>query len=212
MDLQDRNLSLNMRGADIDLLLEQLRALHFDIPADETFFGRATRTAVVAIQERERLEPTGIVDQPTAAAITRLFDQLGDSGKISGIVASASGERLRGALIEALDLGLSAKTDAEGRYELNPVAPGRVQLRASASEHRPEEAEVLVEASRSVEQNFTLKRSIVEELIVRGRVRHQDGRPLINAMVRAFDRDLRRWGALRLSTPAPARDHGGPHR
>src|SRR2546430_17492824 len=109
MDLQDRNLSLNMRGADIDLLLEQLRALHFDIPADETFFGRATRTAVVAIQERERLEPTGIVDQTTAAAITRPFDQLGGSRKIHGIVASAFRERVQGGLNGTFGLGVFAK-------------------------------------------------------------------------------------------------------
>src|SRR5262250_2908453 len=100
MDLQDRNLSLNMRGPDVDLLVQELRALGFDIPPIETAFGRFTRKAVMAIQEREQLDPTGIVDRPTAAAINRRFHQVRDSGKLSGIIASESGEPLAGALIE----------------------------------------------------------------------------------------------------------------
>src|SRR5215210_1786110 len=106
MDLQGRNLSLNMRGPDVDLLLRELRALRFDIPLDEASFGKATRKAVVALQEQEGLDPTGIVDQATADAINRLV-------------------------------------------------------------HRSS-----------------------EELVVRGQVRHQDGRSPVNATVRAFDRDL----------------------
>ncbi|MGH7528395.1 MAG: carboxypeptidase regulatory-like domain-containing protein, partial [Gemmatimonadales bacterium] len=204
MDLQDRNLSLNMRGADVDLLQQELRALHFDVPPDETFFGRATRKAVVAIQQRERLEPTGIVDQPTAAAINRLLDQLRESGAVRGIVAAESGEPVAGAVIEALDLGLSARTDAEGRYQLGPIAPGRVLIRASAADHAAQQAEVLVQAGQSVERNFSLKRSVTEERIVRGRVSHQDGRPLVNGVVRAFDRDLRREEPLGETTPDAA--------
>jgi peptidoglycan hydrolase-like protein with peptidoglycan-binding domain len=73
MDLQGRNLTLKMRGPDVDLLQQELRALGFDIAADETGFGQATRKAVVAIQEQEGLAPTGIVDEATASAINRQF-------------------------------------------------------------------------------------------------------------------------------------------
>src|SRR4051812_29822733 len=99
MDLQDRNLSLNMRGPDVDLLLQELRALNFDIPPDEASFGRATRKTVVAIQEQEGLAPTGIVDQATAGVINRLFHELADRGALRGVVASESGEPLAGARV-----------------------------------------------------------------------------------------------------------------
>jgi Tc toxin complex TcA C-terminal TcB-binding domain/ABC toxin N-terminal region/Neuraminidase-like domain/Carboxypeptidase regulatory-like domain/Putative peptidoglycan binding domain/Salmonella virulence plasmid 28.1kDa A protein len=199
MDLQGRNLRLDMQGPDVELLLQELRSLRFDIPASETAFGRATLEAVMFLQGWERLGPTGIVDEPTAAAINRLFHQIGAGGTLSGIVVSQFGDPLAGALVEALGLGLSGRTDDDGRYEIGPISTGLVQLRASAAEYAAEQAEALVEGGQSAARDFTLKR--VETLMVRGRVRHQDGRRLVNAVVRAFDRDLRREELLGETKP-----------
>jgi peptidoglycan hydrolase-like protein with peptidoglycan-binding domain len=192
MGLQGRNLSLNMRGPDVDLLLQELRALHFDIAADETGFGQATLKAVAAVQRQEGLAPTGIVDQATAAVVKRRFHELADSGVVTGVVASESGEPPVGARVEAPDLGFSAQADEAGRYEIGSVAPGQVRLRASAAEYVPQEAEVVVEAGSAVEHDFTLSPTPGGDLIVRGQVRHEDSRQVVNATVRAFDRDLRR--------------------
>ncbi len=199
MDLQGRNLRLDMQGPDVELLLQELRSLRFDIPASETAFGRATLEAVMFLQGWERLGPTGIVDEPTAAAINRLFHQIGAGGTLSGIVVSQFGDPLAGALVEALGLGLSGRTDDDGRYEIGPISTGLVQLRASAAEYAAEQAEALVEGGQSAARDFTLKRA--ETLMVRGRVRHQDGRRLVNAVVRAFDRDLRREELLGETKP-----------
>src|SRR6266496_1796547 len=174
MDLQGRNLRLDMQGPDVELLLQELRSLRFDIPASETAFGRATLEAVMFLQGWERLGP-------------------------SGIVVSQFGDPLAGALVEALGLGLSGRTDDDGRYEIAPTSTGLVQLRASAAEYAAEQAEALVEGGQSAARDFTLQRA--ETLMVRGRVRHQDGRRLVNAVVRAFDRDLRREELLGETKP-----------
>jgi hypothetical protein len=115
MDLEGRNLSLNTRSPDVDLLLQELRALHFDIAGDETGFGQAT-----------------------AGVVNRRFHEFGDSGVVTGVVASESGEPTAGARVEAPGLGLSAPADEAGRYEIGSLAPGPVRLRASAAEHVPQ--------------------------------------------------------------------------
>jgi peptidoglycan hydrolase-like protein with peptidoglycan-binding domain len=72
MQLQGRNLSIEMQGDDIRLLQSELRQLALDIPDEESqeaFFGPGTREVVIGFQEANRLEPTGVADEGTAALI-----------------------------------------------------------------------------------------------------------------------------------------------
>src|SRR4051812_42650605 len=92
MNLQGRDLSLNMMGPDVDLLQQELGALGFDVGADAGSFGQITRKAVVTIQREEALRPTGIVDQATAGVVNRRFNDLGDGSVVTGVVTSESGE------------------------------------------------------------------------------------------------------------------------
>lgn len=131
MNLQGRNLSLNMRGSDVTLLIEELRTLHFDIPSEETHFGAGTRKAVISIQRQEQLEPTGIVDEATAAAINRLFTHarvdsaMNEMRVARGQVRDYDGRPFTHGTVRAFDLDLRkqeelghAALDAWGRYEI----------------------------------------------------------------------------------------------
>ena len=74
MNLQGRSLQPNMRGEDVELLQAELRALGFDIPETETFFGHATSHAVGTFQRQHGLSATGIVDARTARVINAAMD------------------------------------------------------------------------------------------------------------------------------------------
>ena len=70
--MAERLLSVGMIGDDIAALHETLLQHGLKIPESETgrgFFGPATRNAVLAIQDRNRLAATGHVDTTTAAAL-----------------------------------------------------------------------------------------------------------------------------------------------
>ena len=57
-----------LRGAAVQLCQERLARLGLSVPPDGVF-GPKTRAAVRALQRREQLEPTGIVDQETQALL-----------------------------------------------------------------------------------------------------------------------------------------------
>ena len=171
MNLQGRNLSLNMRGPDVTLLQQELRELKYAIPQTEVHFGKATRTAVLALQQLERFQPTGIVDQRTAAAINRLVDQLRGSGSIAGGVKADAGNPVEGAKVEVAGTNLSGLTSAQGQYQLENVPSGPVTLRASFAGHQPQKAVIVVEGGRTLVQDFILKKADAGQVVwsVRGR-------------------------------------------
>lgn len=79
MELQNRELSIRMRGGDVALLQTELAELNFDIPVSEierSHFGTGTRDAVNAFQGRHGLPVTGVVDERTAVRINAEVDQL----------------------------------------------------------------------------------------------------------------------------------------
>ena len=70
MELQGRNLCKPLKGYDIRILQRELCLLGFPIKIDRDF-GNKTYQAVVAFQEKENREPTGIVDKNFASLITK---------------------------------------------------------------------------------------------------------------------------------------------
>ena len=73
MELQGRELRLNMQGDDVAQLHQELKQAGQRVDtAEETMklYGRTTHDAVVQIQKQAGLSASGIVDQSTAAAVT----------------------------------------------------------------------------------------------------------------------------------------------
>jgi peptidoglycan hydrolase-like protein with peptidoglycan-binding domain len=131
MNLQGRDLSIEMQGEDVRLLQSELRQLSFDIPdeeAQEAFFGPGTRAAVVGFQEANRLEPTGVVDAGTAALINAQVEARRPM-VVRGQVRQPDGSPFASALVRAFDMDLRSEellgevtTDEAGRYEITYTA------------------------------------------------------------------------------------------
>lgn len=130
MNLQGRELSIRMEGEDVQLLQRELRQLGLDIHDSETeggVFGRRTHEAVALFQKQHRLEPTGVVDERTAAMINAEVDSSHpsrfavrgqivkpDGGPVAGITVRAFDKTLR----QERELG-EAETDPDGRYAIH---------------------------------------------------------------------------------------------
>src|SRR5215831_3335683 len=154
MKLQGRKLSLRLRGEDVGLLQGELRQLRFAIEGSETggqVFGDATLQAVLNFQQANRLAPTGVVDQTTAARINAAVDSLqaqpepgGGTGSqplpaphegprefsIQGQIRQADGSPLVGATVRAFDQDMRHEetlgetvTDGTGQYEIKYTTP-----------------------------------------------------------------------------------------
>ena len=129
MQLQGRNLKLNMQGADVHLLHFELQLLGHTIADDEVQANRfsvQTKQAVQAFQRGHDLEPTGVVDEATAAAIAHAVEAL---FVVQGTVRGANQKPVRGALVRAYDKDLrqeqllgEAKTDEQGAYRISYTA------------------------------------------------------------------------------------------
>lgn len=127
MKLQGRNLSTEMRGADVALLHSELRQIEFTVPDDEvkkSFFGRGTMQAVKEFQEAHGLKTTGIVDEETAAAINRDVDARAPR-VVMGTVTSDDGTAIGKVTVRAVDKDLRHEevlgevvTQRDGSYEI----------------------------------------------------------------------------------------------
>jgi peptidoglycan hydrolase-like protein with peptidoglycan-binding domain len=132
MKLQDRNLSIGMQGADVELLQEELRALDFDIPQAEmreSSFREGTQQAVKLFQERLGLERTGVADRRTAELINKESDRRTKKFIVRGQVLRGDRRPLRAVSVRMCDRDLRSqeelgetRTDAEGRFELSYFA------------------------------------------------------------------------------------------
>jgi hypothetical protein len=77
MTQQNTNLSLNQQGQDVALLQSRLITIGYTIATAEILnelFGQSTYQAVIHFQQREGLQPTGVVDPQTAQMLTRRFE------------------------------------------------------------------------------------------------------------------------------------------
>jgi hypothetical protein len=134
----------------------------------------------------------GVVSHAGAQAVTRG----GAPGTISGRVEREEGEGLRGIVVALLSADpatrfrvvTKAKTDADGRYTLSDVPPGRywvlpqapAYVLTGAADTYPPGRQVIVEAGEVV-SNFDIK--LARGGVITGRVTDADGKPLVSEHV-----------------------------
>ena len=130
MELQGRDLKIELRGDDVAVLHGELAQLGFEIPPNERtelLFGSGTLKGVREFQRRQGLAPTGVVDETTARALTVALGDRRPPGRfsVSGVVRRAAGRPAGEVLVRAVDHDLraseplgEARTDAAGRYEI----------------------------------------------------------------------------------------------
>lgn len=136
MNLQERNLSIDMQGEDVQLLHSELQSLGYDVPREEIarrFFGPATHEAVLDFQRKHGPEPNGIVDERTANDINTAVEAQQPIPKqlvVSGQVRHQDETPLESLIVRAFDidlrgeaqLGEETTTDGRGAYEITYLA------------------------------------------------------------------------------------------
>ncbi len=109
-------------------------------------------------------------------------------GRLVGTVRNATNEVLHGAQIKAVTSGgeKSATTNAEGRYELNDLAPGTYKVYCQATGYRSTAKEnVTVTSGQATEVNFQLSPTPQPKGRLVGTVRNASNEPLQGAQVKA---------------------------
>ncbi|HEX7101674.1 MAG TPA: peptidoglycan-binding domain-containing protein, partial [Nitrolancea sp.] len=104
MELQGRDLKIELTGNDVRLLQRELAQLGFAISADEqghALFGPTTRDAVLQFQKEHRVDTNGIVDAATAKLINS--DIAAVSFSVTGTVYSPDRAGVGGLQIEIVD-------------------------------------------------------------------------------------------------------------
>ena len=132
MTLWGRDLKIGALGEFVRQLHRGLARLGVEIPPAErrhALFGEGTRVVVVDLQRRLGLDPTGIVDENTAAAILQSLPgpRPASGFRVTGRVRYGDGRPFTAGLVRAFDRDLRAEQrlndvdatlDAEGRYEI----------------------------------------------------------------------------------------------
>jgi peptidoglycan hydrolase-like protein with peptidoglycan-binding domain len=155
MNLEGRNLHINLRGDDVRRLQEELSQLGLPVSVSG-FFDSITFLAVQRFQREHNLEPTGIVDEETARRINAEVDALNaKSYVVQGQIRQADGTPIRGVIVELFKkrlrddqlLGRDA-SDRSGDY---------------AIEYRPDEdpISIFVRASRSGNPEILVTSSVI---------------------------------------------------
>jgi hypothetical protein len=121
MQLQGRTLSIGQRGDDVRLLQQELRQLGFEIADAEGLLGETTEAAVRSFQRQHGFDPTGEVNESTAAkleAVLRPAERF-----VRGRVTDRDGLALPGIPIKVFARSLRAEsllgegvTDRSGHY------------------------------------------------------------------------------------------------
>lgn len=180
MNLQERDLSLQMQGEDVQLLHAELHQLGYKIPTEETkraFFGEGTLQAVLDFQRKRGLQPTGVVDERTAHAINVAVEAhrpVPEQFVVSGQVRHKDETPLAGLTVRAIDIGPLEETQlgedvVTGRRGEYKIAFPSAQV-AETGKRRPDlvvrvfspEGELLVQSA--VRPNAADKETV--ELIV----------------------------------------------
>ncbi|MDZ8263102.1 neuraminidase-like domain-containing protein [Nostoc sp. ChiQUE01b] len=125
MNLEGRNLQINMSGNDVRRLQTELRQLGFNLQVNG-LFDSMTLVAVERFQRSHRLNVNGIVDEVTARRINAEVDALNPPPLIvKGHVFQADGDPANGVLVSAFDIDLrneqilgQTQTDRQGVYQI----------------------------------------------------------------------------------------------
>jgi Putative peptidoglycan binding domain len=130
LELGRRELWLGMQAADVGMLHDALRRLGAAISFNEVEgkeFGASTRDAVIQYQREHALEPTGVVDERTAAALNGDVAELDARGRgylVYGRVVGGNGPLT----VQALDRDLRSEerlgevVTRDGAYEIGFTA------------------------------------------------------------------------------------------
>jgi len=126
MNLEGRNLEVNMRGDDVRRLQAELNKLGFTLGANG-LFDSMTYLAVRQFQQEHGLEINGIVDEETARRVNAEVDALtAPPFIVKGQVHQADGNPADGVLISAFDVDLcnqqllgQTQTDRKGFYQIH---------------------------------------------------------------------------------------------
>ncbi|GHO97434.1 hypothetical protein KSF_074820 [Reticulibacter mediterranei] len=210
MNLQGRDLKLDLSGDDVRLLHSELVPLGLPIPDDEqqrAFFGKGTHEAVARFQKEHRIEPTGIVDAETARAINKAVDDILPKERVvRGQVTQSDGQPFNTGIVRAFDQNIDTskltllgevQLDAQGQYYITYKLeqlqqPGKqatnlVVLVYDGSNTMLVRGNPIVNATADA----VIDLIVPDPFVVRGLVRQIDGTPLVGALVCAFDRDMR---------------------
>src|SRR6266480_7702866 len=104
MDLQRRDLKLDLSGDDVRRLQSELAQLGLSVPDTErqqASFGQGTREAVIRMQKERGLDPTGVVDAQTTSTIRQVVDAI--TYTVQGTVTSPDHAGLGELHIEIVD-------------------------------------------------------------------------------------------------------------
>jgi hypothetical protein len=125
---------MGLSGDDVALLHQELAQLGYEIGRTEERqqeFGATTRTAVAGFQRKQGLPTNGIVDEPSATALTQALQALGlGQHQVRGQVRQLGGQQLAGAVVKLFHVQLrreeelgSGSTDRTGRYAITYMPP-----------------------------------------------------------------------------------------
>jgi peptidoglycan hydrolase-like protein with peptidoglycan-binding domain len=125
MNLEGRNLQVNMSGNDVRRLQTELRQLDFNLQVNG-LFDSMTLVAVERFQRERGLPVNGVVDEVTARRINAEVDALNTPPLIvKGQVRRADGDPADGVLVSAFDVDLrneqilgQTQTDRQGVYQI----------------------------------------------------------------------------------------------
>lgn len=124
----------------------------------------------VALRDRVRFLPGG----------PRLWVELLEGARVSGIVLSPEGAPVADARVEALAPDVdAARSDAEGRFQLSGIPPGGIRVRAQAEGYGAGVADLSLVPGQAASQDVVL----VPPTAVSGQVSDGGGSPLADAVV-----------------------------
>ncbi len=140
------------------------------------------RLQLVARSPRGQEVPSAELDLADGAVLDGVIIDLEPTGKIAGRIASAEGSALVADVrvtANGLSRPLTARSDAEGKYRVEGVPAGRVEITVTAPGRRSRARSVRVPAGRIVQANFELPVASG----IQGRVVDQDGKAVRRAAV-----------------------------
>jgi peptidoglycan hydrolase-like protein with peptidoglycan-binding domain len=141
MNLQGRDLKLDVRGRDVALLHKELAALGVAIPEPEraqSAFGQGTHEAIVTFQRARGLEPTGVVDAETARAVNAAVDLV--TFTVDGHVVSHERAGVGGLQVAIVDKNAGGSGDARlAEATTNGAGAYRVTFTVGALRQRGKE-------------------------------------------------------------------------
>lgn len=137
-----------------------------------------------------RKAPEVEVVAPASTVVVLRLDPPAGPGRLSGVVRGGE-QPLAGAEVLAVEAKLSAKTDAEGRYQLAQVGPGPVTVQVQAEGFTAAEEVVQLAPGGEAVLDVTLTpRSATARATLRGLVRSKAGATL-KATVRVVELKLK---------------------